>query len=144
MKKIILCAAFVALASTTFCQKRSLGSEDYLKKSKNQKKIAWILLGAGVAFVSAAVIIPEGALTDEIDWTCLCQDIHENDGIKGGFLLAGGGTMVASVPFFLASGKNKKRAKEATAFLLMEKATVIRSAAIGYSPFPAIGIRISL
>ena len=144
MKKIITCAIFLAFATAAFCQKKVLSSEDYLAKSKKQKKTGWILLGAGVVFVTVGAVIPEGELTDDFDWTCLCHDIHKNDGIKGGFFLGGGATMVGSIPFFIASGKNKKRAKKASAFLNMEKATVIRGASFGSRTFPALGIRISL
>ena len=144
MKKFITCAVFLALATASFCQKRSLSSEEYLTKSKNQKKVAWILLGGGAIIATVGAVIPAGDLTGEISYPCLCQDVRENDEIKAALGLSGGVSMLASIPFFIASGKNKKRAKEATAFLNMEKATVIRGASIGSRSFPALGIRITL
>ena len=69
---------------------------EYLKKSKHQKRAAWILLGAG----SLAAVL--GTI-----------EVNPNYGESTNkpFLFIGGLVMVgASVPMFTASARNKKRA----------------------------------
>ena len=114
MKRIIMFSLLFAFGTTSFCQqtvqKQSLTKEDYLQKSKKQKKIGWILIGSGAAMFIVSEVIPEGELTGEISWPCLCEDVHENDDIKGVFILVGAASMLGSIPFFIASGKSKKKA----------------------------------
>ena len=94
-------------------------------------------------FVVSA-IIPEGELTGEISYPCLCQDVHENDGIKAGFILAGAVSMLGSIPLFIASGKNKKRGNQASVFINMEKTTVLQRTVISNQSFPVVGVKINL
>jgi energy-converting hydrogenase Eha subunit H len=46
---------------------------------------------------------------------------HKNDDIKAAFGLSGVVSMLASIPFFVASGKNKKRAISVSGYLKMHK-----------------------
>ncbi len=148
MKKIIICTVLFAFATTSFCQqtvqKQTLTKTDYLKKSKKQKKIGWILIGSGAAIFVVSAIIPEGELTGELSYPCLCYDVHENDDIKGVFILAGAVSMFGSIPFFIASGKNKKRASQASVFINMKKIPVLKGTVISNQSFPALGLRISV
>ncbi|HXS58758.1 MAG TPA: hypothetical protein VN726_21690 [Hanamia sp.] len=80
-----------------------------LKKSKNQKTAAWILLGAGAGAAIAGTIIGTNAVGnyDPND----PFNIFPRGTLAGGaFILGGAAAMVASVPFFIASGRNKKKA----------------------------------
>jgi len=49
------------MSASSFCQQtdvsQSLTRQDYLNKSKNQKKAAWILLGGGIALGLAGPIL---------------------------------------------------------------------------------------
>ena len=148
MKKIITLKLLLAFATVSFCQqnvqKQSLVQSDYLQKSKKQKKIGWILIGSGTAMFVTSAIIPEGALTGEISYPCLCQDVHENDGIKGGFIFAGAVSMLGSIPFFIASGKNKKRGNQASVFINMEKTPLLKGTVISNQSFPGLGVKINL
>ena len=88
----------------------------YSKKNKNQKTTAWIMLGGGfVLTVGGAAIISKEMLIDP--WT--------GDTVNpiGGVIMFYGGlaSMTTSIPFFIASGKNKKRAHIA---LTQEKFTM--------------------
>ena len=148
MKKVIILTLLLSFATSSFCQqatqKHSLTKTDYLQKSKKQQKIAWIFLGGGVAMFAVSAIIPKGELTGEISYPCLCKDVRENDDIKAAFMLAGAVSALGSIPFFIASGKNKRRAMRASVFIDMEKIPVLQSSGISNQSFPALGVRINL
>ena len=83
---------------------------DYLlKKSKNQKTAAWILLGGGAGVAIAGGIIGTNAIKNanpDDPW-----DIFPRGSLAGGGMLVGGIiAALVSVPYFIASGRNKKRA----------------------------------
>jgi len=145
MKKVIILPLLLALAITSFSQqvvqKKSLTQTNYLQKSKKQKKIAWILLGSGAALAITAAVIPS-KLTDEGVPGVIWDDQYSNDWSL--LILPGTVGMLSSIPFFIASSKNKKRARAASVFVNMEKAPVLRQATIMNRSFPALGIRISL
>lgn len=117
MKKTILCAMLLAIVSNSFCQEikpsQSLIREDYLKKSKKQKTIAWVLLGGGAASIIVGAIIPEGELTDQYGLPYFTEE-HKNDGIKSAFYIAGGISALGSIPFFIISGRNKRKGMTTT------------------------------
>jgi len=117
-------------------------SEDYLKKSKKQKKAAWILVGSGAVLIATAAIIPRGDLEyDGIDIGPYSSDKYQNDGIKSGFLIAGGITALGSIPFFIVSHKNRKRAT--TVSLKMEKAVYIYKQNYAATRFPAVRMKMN-
>ena len=62
MKKIIIYSLLMIFSTTAFCQQTKtvtaqLTKTDYLKKGKNQKTAAWLLLGGGatVSLIGIAV-----------------------------------------------------------------------------------------
>lgn len=70
--------------------------EDYLKKSKNQKTTAWVLLGTG----SLSVLL--GSIEVNPDY---------GDATNRPFLVIGGLVLIgASIPCFIAAARNKKKA----------------------------------
>jgi len=74
-------------------------TEYYLSKSKRQKNAAWILLGSGMALICGGIIVAA----------------HQRDAEYAGValvLVSGPGlvTSLVSIPFFIGSGHNKKRA----------------------------------
>jgi hypothetical protein len=121
--------------------KTMLTKTDYLTKSKKQKNTAFILLGAGVAFIATGAIIPEGAETDDFLPTCFCY-ANKNDGIKGAFIMAGGLSAIVSIPFFIASGKNKRRA--AAVSLNTEKINFPVKNMLVQATIPAISLKFTL
>lgn len=87
---------FVALQS--FVQNPSLSKDDYLQKSKSQKKTGWILLGGGTAIAVVGAII----FDESDDWSSVDT---------GGFMMLGGAAAgLASIPFFISSAKNANKA----------------------------------
>jgi len=107
MKKMISLLLLFAVSLTVFSQQNTPGiNTDYLKKSKNQKKIALILLGGGATFFLTGVVIPKGEIIHESIW----GPDYKNDGIKSSFKLTGILSMLGSIPLFMASSKNKRKA----------------------------------
>ena len=102
MNKILLLLVCCTCVTCCFGQEKNnpvprLSQEDYLKKSNNQKRAAGILFGIG----STALII---ASTGNISFDAAIP-----------LVIGGGVAVLTSIPFFIASGKNKKRARLATA-----------------------------
>jgi hypothetical protein len=92
----------------------------YSKKNKNQKTTAWILL-AGGATVSLTGLITQAA-TATIDLVTIMAGSEPEFSQTGTYITyAGLVTMATSIPFFISSGKNKKRASIA---LTQEKITM--------------------
>ncbi len=114
MNKLFTLFALILMSFTSFSQQvnpsPSLTKQDYLNKSHKQKKTGWILLGSGATLFITGLVIPKGELTDQFNYYTFEKDIYENDGLKAGFMIAGTLSMLGSVPFFIASGKNKKKA----------------------------------
>ena len=150
MKKIIICSVLIAFSTAIFCQqnvsKPNLVQSDYLLKSKKQKKTAMIFLGGGAALIITSLVIPQGEPTgfqfDPISGGI--YEGHKNDGIRGAFILTGGLSMLGSIPFFIASGKNKRKALRASVFIDTEKRPVLQGVTISNQSFPVIALRINL
>lgn len=96
MRKMISLAVLLAVAVISFSQQTEpssvLTKQDYLQKSKSQRTSAFILLGTGAALL--AVAAPGNVSFD----------------ILPILVIGGGAAIVGSIPLFIASGKNKKRA----------------------------------
>jgi hypothetical protein len=105
MKKNLLCLFASMLTVSSFSQQKNpvstLTKQDYLQKSKNQKTTAWVLLGGGVLVGGIGVASAAGNV---------CIGCPEKPKDQSGWVIAGGTLMVSSIPFFIASAKNKKKA----------------------------------
>jgi hypothetical protein len=103
MNKIIVFALLLIVSVESFSQPATNPAPtvktDYLKKSSNQKLAAWVLFGAG-----AAVLLITALSNVGIDF----------GGPKKSFPTApvgiGAVCMASSIPFFIASAKNKRKA----------------------------------
>ena len=100
MKKIILFIMFLLSIIKSFSQtprSSAHSKEYYLQKSKNQKTVAWILLGVGTTSMVVGLI--EGSKApDNLD--------NLTKGVAP--TLIGLGVDLASIPFFISASKNKK------------------------------------
>ncbi len=150
MQKIIFGTILIAFATASFSQqivqKQSLTKADYLQKSKKQKRTAMIFLGGGAALIVTSLVIPQGEPTGyQIDpISGGFYEGHKNDGIKGALILGGGLSLLGSIPFFIASGKNKRKARQASVFINMERVPVLQGMAFSKQSFPGLGVRIRL
>ena len=116
MRYIFLSLAPLLLIIKTFCQaplNHAIFRDYYQKKNKNQHTTGWILLGAGVALTINGI-----AQKDSVD-VLFAGNVKNNDDIA--FYVLGGISMVSSIPFFIASAKNKRKAIAATVGLGNQK-----------------------
>ena len=129
MKKTIVYFLMLVLPVTSFCQKANdsvpVVKTDYLAKSKSQKTAAFILLGIGVTTLTIAAV---GDL--DLD-------------ILGTVVIVGGAATIASIPLFIASGKNKRRAMKASASIKIETVPLIQKQSYIQNSYPAFSVSFS-
>ena len=137
MKKSMIYFLLLALPVTSFCQKTYDTVPDiktgYIEKSKNQKTAAWVLLGGGVALIGTGFLVGND------------KEASFDDAFTGA-LMAGIGVLstIGSIPLFIASGKNKRRAMGGTTFLKMEDSRMIHNQSFVQTSYPAIALKIKL
>jgi hypothetical protein len=128
MKKIMIYILMLALPVISFCQKTNDSvpaiKTDYLAKSKSQKTAGFIFLGIGVTTLTIAAV-------GDLDFDAL-----------GTLVFVGGIATVASIPLFIASGKNKRRAMKASAFIKMETVPLLQKQSFVQSSYPAFSMHI--
>ena len=139
MKKIILFPMLLILSAASFSQQITTNTPvtkaDYLQKSKNQKSTAWVLLGGGSALMITGFLIAGGGNGDV------------SFGAAGTGVIVGGLgflSTLGSIPLFIASGRNKRKANAATAFFKMEKTPVIQQTGFVSRSYPALSFKINL
>lgn len=114
---------FLLFACTSFAQQTSplpLNNEQkYTQRSIQQKRMALGLLISGGGLMVTAVALPRGALVEDGIYCgpgagILCNEQYKNDNLKSAILLAGAAAGLSSIPFFIASSKNKRKAAKAS------------------------------
>ena len=146
MKKIIVSLTVLIIGTSCFCQHAdSLQSikTDYLQKSKNQKTTAWVLLGGGIAMTVTGMIIYQNAYNKAVENDPWSFGLDAN---PTGAVIATVGLLssLGSIPLFIASGKNKKRAMAISTSFKMEKASVIQGAGFVKKSYPALSLKFGL
>ncbi|MFC0775042.1 hypothetical protein [Terrimonas alba] len=135
MKKILVITLTFIIGNSVFGQQTepalALTKQDYLQKSKNQKTAAWIMLGGGAVMSTGAII-----------WAV--NNLFEPDQGESVLFFAGLGSMAGSIPLFIASGRNKRKAATISLNLKLENSTVIQSAGISRNYFPAASLKIRI
>ena len=134
MKKIIVSILLLAMSISLIAQQLPAPDyklrDEYLKKSKRQKTTANIMLLAGGASVAAGTIMfmNNGLAAD-----------GSEDKMLGGVGLATVGvlSMVGSIPFYIISGNNKRKAMEFTGGINLERGR-------NQVYYPAVAVRIHL
>jgi hypothetical protein len=153
MKKIILYTLLLVFPAVSFCQSTPNNLQavktDYLKKSKNQKTTAWILLGGGFALSTTSMLIATSKVTE--DYVYVFAGVfsgepapQNNYTAESILLVTGTAAMLGSIPLFIASGKNKKRAMNMSTTIKMEKAMIIERQSFVQTSYPAITLKIKL
>lgn len=142
MKKLLfLCIICLGATTHTNAQMRDttvnmntykVDANTLLQKSQKQKTTSFILLGGGACIAALAYIIasadPIGTVTDEKKSTNL-----------GVLLASGGAVMLSSIPFFIASGKNKRKAN----LMLKDEAVFFNQELNKNEHLIAVGIKIN-
>ena len=107
--------------------------EEYLKRSKRQKRTAWILLGTGVALIGTGIAVAAA---------------HDEDAIVAGVSLVfigGPGliTSLISIPFFIASARSKRKAEAISSSVELLQSPVALQNGIGYKTYPGLKLKIA-
>jgi len=117
---------------------------DYLQKSKKQKTAAWILLGGATIMMITGGVIWSNAVEENVDpdnpFSPLIAPATTTKGT--GLIFAGLLVSAGSIPLFIASGKNRRRA--ASLSLGNMKTQQIKNSSMVYRPIPAVSLKISL
>jgi hypothetical protein len=128
MKAIFILLLLLTITAHAFCQQTGrLNKPDNLQKSKHQKTAAWIMLGGGFALAAGGVAV------DVSNWYSSGGDV---------MLIAGSASMLGSIPLFIASSRNKRKAMSASAFFKIERLPIMPCTAFSCHRYPAFSIRI--
>jgi hypothetical protein len=145
MKRVFM-VLLIAVTAHAFCQQTdSLNKSVYLQKSKHQKTGAWVMLGGGVATAIAGIIIFDHAYKKaaENDPFGTLFSFGTNVDPAGGYIfLVGSLSAVGSIPLFIASSKNKRKALSVS--FKNEKASFIVHANLVNKSIPALSVKINL
>ena len=108
---LLILIVFVSIAKT-YCQNAetpALSKAYYLQKSKTQKTVAWVLAGSGFGMMITGAVINSSQNMGNLVGAFLGETpVNENKGLWLFYL--GGAAAITSIPLFISSHKNKKRA----------------------------------
>lgn len=128
MKKIIVLLLLTSILSDTYGQ-TTLTKQDYMKKSKNQKTAAWILLGGGTAAGIGGVL-----------WAT--SNLFSKDSGPEILVAMGGAAVIGSIPLFIAAGRNKHTAMNLS--FRFQQVPLLNGNSFTRVPLPSVGIQLSL
>ena len=135
MRMLFICTVLLLITSRSFCQQtdssRSLTSQDYLKKSKNQKTAAWILLGGGFALAVGASILDVSS-----DWSK-----SETPYLVA--ISAGCASMLGSIPLFIAAGRNKRKGMNASTYFQIRQNPLPTNTGLTLHSTPTLSLKLN-
>lgn len=144
MKKLLfLCIVCLCTTTHTNAQLRDTTStmnthkvdaNALLQKSKKQKTTAWIMLGGGAGLAIAGYIIMQNEAEKDPLGSLLGQNAT---GVV--VFIAGDAAMLGSIPFFIASGNNKRKA-----YLMLKNENVFFNPQLNLNHIVALGIKLNL
>jgi hypothetical protein len=144
VKKIIPFCLLLMLNVTVFSQTvtspGSIMQTDYLKKSKNQKTEAWILLGGGTTLIiigGALALHDFGEGLGNI-FNPNPQPTHDNSTAAGLLAITGAASMLGSIPLFISASKNRHKAISIT--LKNDLVPELKNSSIIKVPLPEISL----
>ena len=145
MKKIILLPFLLVLFLTGVCQEKSipedLTTQVYMSRAKKQNTAGWVLLGGGFTFTAAGFIGGSTRFVNELD-ASFNGEHDRGFRTSSVFFIVGITTLLSSIPFFVASSGNRKKA--ATVFFKLESAPSVLKEVTVNNNFPVIGIKLRL
>ena len=101
-------------STTAFCQQTKtvtaqLTKTDYLKKGKNQKTAAWLLLGGGATVSLIGIAVEVNSANNALIDLFTLQPTTSSSSSGGVLFFTGGAAMLGSIPLFIASSRNKRK-----------------------------------
>jgi len=147
MKKITIYILLMTISTASFSQSiptnLSPVRTDYLQKSHHQKTAAWVLLGGGGLMASIGSIISAKDVTNNL--VNLFDPNYQQSSNTGPVLMVlGTVTMLGSVPLFIASSRNKRKAMTLSTSFKLEKIPVIFQKSLVQNSYPALSLKINL
>lgn len=149
MKKIIISSLLLIMSSPLFSQQidpsLSMTKQDYVKKSKHQKVAAWSLLGGGLVIGSIGTIIAlkEAVKVTVIPFPGVLPPPDQNKlNFGAALMLVSSIAVIGSIPFFIISSKNKRRA----ASLSLKNGPIpqIYQSSLVYRNIPSLTLKLQL
>ncbi len=141
MKKIIVGFILLILATSAFSQQTSsspvLTKQDYLEKSKKQKTTAKILFVVGGAMFMTGILV----ITDDIGGIGNPND-KQNSSLADVLGYAGATVAVASIPFLVSAGRNKRKAMSIS--FKNELSPQIQKSSFVYRAIPSFTLKFQL
>ena len=135
MRKFFICTMLLLITASSFCQQtdfsQSLTQKNYLQKSKKQKTGAWVLLGGGFAVAVGASLLDVSS-----DWSK-----SETPYLVA--LFTGGASMLGSIPLFIASGRNKRKAMNASTYFEIRQNPVPTNTGLALHSTPTLSLKIN-
>ena len=134
MKTIFVLSLFLAFSVNIFSQVDTIASHTsikagYLKKSKTQKTVGWVLLGTGTTLMVVGLTTGLHA----------ADDVSFNEAATGGGLIIGGAILdLGSIPLFIAGAKNKRKAMSVT--VNNNLVPSLRQGVITHIPMPTVSL----
>ncbi|HSU27474.1 MAG TPA: hypothetical protein VLJ68_03775 [Chitinophagaceae bacterium] len=130
MKKLSVCTLLLILSATSFCQPTKtntpLTRDEYLKKSKSQKIVGFVLVGVG----TAGLLLMSGGNAD-LD-------------AVGPIVVVSAVAILGSIPLFIAAGKNKRRAKTAAVSFNFQSTPTLQRNIVSFHRIPGLSLKINL
>ena len=133
MRKFFICTMLFLMSASSFCQQtdvsQSVTRQDYLNKSKNQKKAAWILLGGGIALGLAGPIL----------WS----STGISDSGADVLMISGAASIAGSIPLFIAAGRNKKKGMNASTYFEIRQNSVPTNTGLSLHSTPTLSLKLN-
>jgi hypothetical protein len=130
MKYLFVLLVCVIFSKLSLCQPGEIvqrgTKEFYLQKSKQQKTTGFILLGAGA--VCLGIAAPGSVSFDALPV----------------LVIGGGAAVIGSIPLFIASAKNKKKAMNMAASIDVRSVNDLSKIQVNKKYYPAIAIKLNL
>lgn len=150
MKSHILLPVLLLVAASSMAQQTEpqnpshpFSKDYYLKKSKSNKTAAWVMIAAGTVLVGTGIGVGFNEVSDQ--FANLFTAEEEKSSNTGTILFFTGlATTAASIPLFIASGKNRKKASAVSASIKMEKSMLVRQQSFVTARYPALSLRLNL
>lgn len=146
MKKLTTCLLLLLIVSTSFGQqinpKPSLTKQDYMRKGKHQQIAALSLLGGGIVLGSIGSVTTAKETLPHIVFPVPVpiDEQKVNNGV--GLMTVGLVAALTSIPFFIASSKNKKKAMSMS--FNNQSLPLMHGNNVVYHAIPSLKLKISL
>ena len=146
MKNLLIIISVVCLSQPLIAQQiktdssSALNKETFLIKRKKQKKAANILLISGGSLILISGIVAAGETAAIV--TTDGENLDNIYTLSSGIATAGILMSVASIPFYISAGKNKRKA--AALSFQQQKIPYLQNNSVTSSLIPAVSIKIKL